>query len=95
MYEVLTGRKPFHGCGFRSAIQLANAVVKGRRPRLDEDDTGADLIRWCWSADPADRPSMSQVVKELSDASGLRNEVDPVRFGAYRDKIMRPWPPSW
>lgn len=63
LWELLTGKAPFMGW---NEIELARAVVhEGKRPDIPAKtpEKLASLITACWSADPNDRPSMSDIVK--------------------------------
>ncbi|KXZ49349.1 hypothetical protein GPECTOR_22g943 [Gonium pectorale] len=71
MYEMLTGRVPFEeliSCPHSGAAAIAlHAVHQGRRPALPSwlPARLAALIRECWNAQPAERPS-------AQEARGLR-----------------------
>lgn len=70
-------------------LQLRTAIVTEHlRPRLDVDALGGregqrlcELIERCWDADPARRPAMSAVVKELA---ALVDQLKRYSFKAVR-----------
>ena len=67
----MTGRAPFQN--IKSPLQLLEMLRKGQRPERPSnqlihyglDDQLWSLISRCWAQNPADRPSMSEVVFEL------------------------------
>lgn len=67
LWEVLTREKPFYDVGV-SAFCIMWAVHNGTRPPLIANCPRPieDLMTRCWSQDPLLRPSMSEVVDELS-----------------------------
>lgn len=42
----------------------------GSHPKLPESDSLWELMRRCWTSEPAERPSMSQIIQEVSDTGG-------------------------
>lgn len=69
MVNLITGKQPFEGDpNITSAFQFANYVIEGHRPslagiRVPEDYM--DLMKICWSADPAVRPSFDDIAKGI------------------------------
>ncbi|KAK8839182.1 hypothetical protein M9Y10_032110 [Tritrichomonas musculus] len=64
-YEVVTDRLPF--TNIKSEFHLQNIVIEGNRPNLTYI-TNEDIQRFlnsCWSNDPKDRPTFSQIVDFL------------------------------
>jgi serine/threonine protein kinase len=69
MFELLTGKKPYHD------IQNENVVIRkiqsNQRPTPPRDgespllNTYQSLIRDCWLSDPSMRPTASQVLERL------------------------------
>lgn len=66
LWEVLSRRKPFDKQGV-SAYSIMWAVHTGQRPPLIENcpEPIEQLMTQCWHRDPAERPSMSQVVDAM------------------------------
>jgi serine/threonine protein kinase len=65
--ELFTGRLPFEGS---SDLQVARLISNGRRPGLPDNagDVGLtppvwELLRRCWNQNPAQRPTMLNVVR--------------------------------
>ncbi|XP_076466494.1 mitogen-activated protein kinase kinase kinase 7-like isoform X2 [Babylonia areolata] len=67
LWEVLTRRKPFDEIG-GPAFRIMWAVHNGTRPPLIQGlpKTLELLMTKCWSGNPAERPSMSEVVRIMS-----------------------------
>ena len=51
------GQQPYAEQRFRSPLDLQNAVLAGCRPQPPTDCPMLEIIRQCWSPNPADRPS--------------------------------------
>jgi serine/threonine protein kinase/2',3'-cyclic-nucleotide 2'-phosphodiesterase (5'-nucleotidase family) len=70
MWEVLTRKIPYEG---RNFMNITMDVLEGRRPQLPIDcpKTYKKLMKSCWHADPAKRPTMAKVLEyfdgELSE----------------------------
>jgi len=69
MWQVLTRKQPFAGINF---MGVSLAVLEGQRPQVPQDcpPKFKKLIKSCWHADPKARPSMEQVVAELTEILG-------------------------
>ncbi|KLO16659.1 kinase-like protein [Schizopora paradoxa] len=75
--SILTGNKPFSY--FNSGYSIISAVKSGQRPPRPNqtlvhralDDKLWDIIVRCWSQDPDERPSASQILQELEDLRRL------------------------
>ncbi|THH26977.1 hypothetical protein EUX98_g7210 [Antrodiella citrinella] len=69
--ELYTGQPPFFD--LNSDHQVFLKVLEGRRPSRPSISEGAEmsdhlwaLMLWCWSAQPSDRPAISQVVQTMA-----------------------------
>lgn len=63
--ELLTGEKPYVALGIGSIVY--SVIYAHARPDLPQDapPSYADLIRRCWAADPADRPTMADILADV------------------------------
>jgi len=68
LWEVLTRRKPFDELG-GPAFRIMWAVHTGTRPNIIQNcpKPVEDLMTRCWSQDPDVRPSMDEVLQEMTD----------------------------
>ena len=78
--ECLTGKIPFDSF---AVIQIALAVIKGKRPTLPEPETVQPfmqpllgLCERCWLTDPALRPSFGDIVTMLEKSFDLAPPLD-------------------
>ncbi|KAG8908593.1 hypothetical protein FRB99_004881 [Tulasnella sp. 403] len=78
IYEILTGKKPFHNLLENHAIYLA-VLQRNERPSFDSEPSLAgdyiplqELAERCWQKEPDSRPSMEKVFDRLRamDARG-------------------------
>ncbi|CAM1297638.1 Uncharacterised protein g1884 [Pycnogonum litorale] len=77
MYELVTLRQPFEGTEC-----VKDQVLEGGRPNLTQRETIyplyiLDLMTLCWSQQPQDRPSASQIVS-ISSAPEFVHLIDTV-----------------
>jgi len=81
-YEMFSGKVPFEDVPIYGLIPL---LQRGERPSLPADNLSRrrglsaemeDVIRDCWNQDPANRPSIDEVVERLQL---LRNHQDDQR----------------
>ena len=66
LVEMLTARAPFEGV---EGLRLAQVIVKNeaKASELKGVDKGcADVIRKCWGRDPAERPTASELISQIS-----------------------------
>ena len=75
--EILQGNEhygsavPYADYGFKNALDMQNAVVEGKRPKISKKlckKTPAKLIelmKQCWAPDSGDRPAFGDVVSAL------------------------------
>ena len=75
--EILQGNKhygsavPYADYGFKNALDMQNAVVEGKRPKISKKlrkKTPAklvELMKQCWAPDSGDRPAFGDVVSAL------------------------------
>jgi len=67
LWEIYHAEVPWRS---HDAGDIMQAVGKGDRPEINEYDCApavVDLIRACWHADPARRPTFRHVVDDLRD----------------------------
>ena len=73
-YEVLTDKRPFEGVGDLRARRL---IYAGERPEFPQNAGFAPgmlgLLRSCWHQDPADRPTIDEVVTTWERLGGKEN----------------------
>ena len=74
VYEVLTGRVPFHQ---DADFIVFGQILKGKRPRRPQGVEGAwfthdvwGLLERCWTGQPDSRPSIRDVLQCLMGVSG-------------------------
>ena len=74
IYEVLSGRIPFHQYPTRSIFAK---VIKGDRPEKPQGVEGAwfagsvwEISERCWAVEPKDRSSAEEVLRCLEEVSG-------------------------
>ena len=68
-YEVLTGNKPFHNMGY----DLQKVLARAGGIKLDNINMRPDLkqlLKDCWSLEPAGRPKLADISKRLTRMSG-------------------------
>lgn len=67
LWELYTRRIPYRGSGLKPAKLVVKVVREGLRPvlPLQAPLQYCRLVRACWHADPARRPSISKVVRTL------------------------------
>ena len=65
LFEMATGHIPWEG---KSVMQIAGALAAQRRPELPEgiDMNLRNIITRCWAHDPANRPTVSNIIMELT-----------------------------
>ena len=70
MWEVLAREYPFSSFNFKMGFHVELAVKSGKRPEIPSSHLGTSefiaLMQRCWDQVAAKRPSMAEVVKELS-----------------------------
>jgi len=90
--QVFTGRIPYPDVGIDSRV--IQKVQKGKRPNKIENGHGVGLsdeiwalMERCWDPLPDKRPSMSEIVQELSNALDKRQVCDIVLFSLEETQI--------
>ncbi|KAH0795886.1 TKL family protein kinase [Histomonas meleagridis] len=70
LYEMCSRKFPYEGC---KQVQIAAKVLQGERPEIPEGTPYQlkDLITRCWSQQIEKRPTMHQIVEELSNGQTL------------------------
>jgi serine/threonine protein kinase len=82
--QILSGRQPYHYIA--TDAQVVIELHKGNKPRRPTqsfvDDGQWELIQWCWTQPPEDRPDVHDVVDRVGDLieeRGARDSEEPVR----------------
>jgi len=69
--EIYTGKPPFHEKKNDSAVIFM--VIEGKRPDLPIDitkrNTLKQLVEQCWKQEPSERPTSTEVLKQLNNMS--------------------------
>lgn len=89
LWELLTGDMPYKDM---NPAQVIGSVIHDQlRPPIPGDAPPklAALIRKCWDADPAQRPSMTRVVTQLSERSCHFLGTDEVIFASEAGVIPK------
>lgn len=68
LWEIMTGKQPFDGVPDKAVI---DAVLKGQRDIIPASVPAAyvKIIQQCWHTDPAQRPALEQIIKEIENYS--------------------------
>lgn len=86
-YELATGKVPYERCDDATVKKL---LAKGERPSLEgiNDDLAA-LIDKCWTQEPSDRYSFSQVMSEMVGKRIMveKNREDKENVDAFYDQF--------
>jgi serine/threonine protein kinase len=79
LWGMLSGQEPYQRIS-RSAF-YGRVVIEGERPELDSGwpDEVQSLLRDCWNADAAERPSVKEVKSRLMKISGVSETPPPPR----------------
>lgn len=66
MWEIWSRKLPF--MHYQFDYEISRAVLEGERPLISEDypQPITDLMRWCWSPKPGDRPTFHEIVARLT-----------------------------
>ena len=67
MYEVLTGKDPYHEYPMFTVIAKVAGGVTPNRPETIANDKIWSLMRDCWVPKPTERPSIQDVIRRLED----------------------------
>lgn len=65
-YEIVSGNIPFYK--LKSLIDITNSIKRGKRPKIPQHcpKKFANIIRQCWDPIPNKRPTMEDVVEQLT-----------------------------
>ena len=86
VWEMIERKIPFPNL---SPIETVAAVVNGERPPISEYNPLKDLIRQCWSQNPADRPTFPEIFDELSKIDEKNKSGFASSFSMKDKKKMR------
>lgn len=83
-YQLLTGEKPFNGI---SPFQIIQRIQKGELPKFKKtfNKSLQNLIEKCWSINPAERPTFSEIVENLTNNESILKNVENKK--EYRNYI--------
>lgn len=88
MWEITAGCKPFSN--IKHDVQFALKVIDGERPKITDDtpECFSSLMKRCWDADPAKRPSITEVRETLSLRYNERESVEFDEVEKVRNKLI-------
>ncbi len=68
MWAIIAQEQPYNE--FKYAWDVADFVIQGKRLQIPDTcpQVLRDLISQCWAQNPEERPTMSEVVKKLSQS---------------------------
>ena len=76
VYEVLSGKLPFHHYKYHGGVASMWKIINGHRPERPQGGEGLwftddvwDILERCWKPNPDDRPSVEDVLCRLEEAS--------------------------
>ena len=90
--ELWNEELPYIEIEFESQYALAEYVLQGNRPRIDDDcpHSLAELISRCWSAEVHKRPSFTDIVNDLKpivdEVKKTMPDDDDFEFSRKREK---------
>lgn len=87
VWEIATKNVPYKGM---SQAEIVSMVVRRQhRPKIDDSIPPqlADLIKQCWSQDPAARPSFDEIVQRLRTGTIYLPYTDIKEFKTYIDQV--------
>jgi hypothetical protein len=89
LFEIVTGKRPFHEKKFASGIPLLRAVSDGARPEFPDDipAESRQLIEKCWSPVPGDRPRFIDMIADSQTSFVLPDTDEGVFFDFVRDVL--------
>lgn len=94
-YELLTDKEPYFDLQNNnknpSLEDLWNRICQGTRPKFTENvpEKMIKLISQCWSQNPEERPSFSEIFQQLtSDLSFYPDEIDREEIHEYISKVL-------
>ncbi|KIM76252.1 hypothetical protein PILCRDRAFT_654444 [Piloderma croceum F 1598] len=95
IYQIFSGKHPFHE--FTRNYPVVTSVMEGKRPaRPTEallDDNIWRLVEACWTQQPNDRPSATQIVQRLVTFTRRRGYVDQRPVDEWDNPLEpNPWP---
>ncbi|KAK8883615.1 hypothetical protein M9Y10_042709 [Tritrichomonas musculus] len=88
LYELFVYEEPFKDFGLKTFY--SKVIEKGERPEFKYPIPPCykNLITRCWSADPNDRPTFQEIVKELrTNKEFIISSIDEEEFYDYVDMI--------
>ncbi|KAK8880630.1 hypothetical protein M9Y10_003313 [Tritrichomonas musculus] len=91
-YEIVTGNEPYKEDGkFPRHFEFIRNVIAGERPTFSDEikKPMKDLISKCWSEDPDERPSFSEIFDKISaDYKSFAHEsIDEDEIENYIDML--------
>lgn len=90
MLEILSGRQPYHYIA--TDAQVVIELHKGNKPRRPAqsfvDDGQWELIQWCWSQPPEDRPDVHDIADRIADIIEERVDSRAMRGSFASDSTI-------
>jgi len=95
MYEIMSGKLPFHEMMGGSIHDLVTGIVDGRRPNLadikDGDPQLIHIMQRCWHSDPEKRPTARRILRALRPQSPAKRQSLP---SSKSDMVTSPTSPK-
>ncbi|KAK8847086.1 hypothetical protein M9Y10_019664 [Tritrichomonas musculus] len=85
VYELITGEIPFKGNDSINYI-MDEVIMKSKRPEINDEveECYRELIEICWSQEPSDRPTFSEITSILkNDERFIKDDVDKDKYHIY------------
>jgi serine/threonine protein kinase len=84
--------KPSGKSSGQASTVMVPRIVKGARLRRHPNipDMFWELITQCWSQNPRDRPSFSEIVDQMRGGAFVIRGTDMERYREYQERIMKP-----
>lgn len=88
VYQLITNEKPFEQY---TMYELLKKITQGVRPSIQSEvpEHYKKLIESCWAANPSDRPTFDDILKQLTENNDfITDTVDEDEFYKYVDYIQ-------
>lgn len=93
-YEIVTGLEPYvnNYSKMPSFYTLTSNIISGDRPKFNDKVTKKmkTLLEQCWSSEPYDRPTFSEIFRLLStDFSYFKEELENDKIESFLNQLKR------